>query len=40
MIMAALDNALNNGRLQNHFARDPASWAAKTHLSMETMSLS
>jgi hypothetical protein len=39
MIMAALDNALNNGALQRDFARDPVSWAARTYLSMETMSL-
>jgi hypothetical protein len=40
MIMAALDNALNGNALQQHFAADPASWAAHTYLSMETMSLS
>ncbi|HEX4705046.1 MAG TPA: glucoamylase family protein [Pseudonocardiaceae bacterium] len=39
MIMAALDNALNDGALQRDFARDPVSWAARTYLSMETMSL-
>jgi hypothetical protein len=39
MIMAALDNALNNGAMQQHFASDPVSWAARTYLSMETMSL-
>jgi hypothetical protein len=39
IIMAALDNALNNNALQRDFARDPASWAAKTYLSMETMSI-
>lgn len=39
MIMAALDNALNHNALQRHFAADPASWAAHTYLSMETMSL-
>ena len=39
MIMAALDNALNNRALQRDFARDPVSWAAHTYLSMETMSL-
>jgi hypothetical protein len=39
MIMAALDNALNHNALQGDFARDPASWAAKTYLSMETMSI-
>ena len=39
MIMAALDNALNNGALQRHFADDPVSWAAHTYLSAETMSI-
>ncbi|HWD63254.1 MAG TPA: glucoamylase family protein [Humibacter sp.] len=39
MIMMALDNALNNGRMRAHFAADPASWAARTYLSMETMTL-
>ena len=39
MIMAALDNALNGGALQNRFAADPVSWAARRYLSMETMSL-
>ncbi|HEX9097535.1 MAG TPA: glucoamylase family protein [Candidatus Dormibacteraeota bacterium] len=39
MIMAALDNALEGREMQQHFARDPASWAAKLYLSTETMSL-
>jgi hypothetical protein len=39
MIMAALDNALENRALQRDFARDPVSWAARTYLSAETMSL-
>jgi Putative glucoamylase/Protein of unknown function (DUF3131) len=39
MIMASLDNALNNRALQRHFAADPVSWAARKYLSMETMSL-
>jgi hypothetical protein len=39
MIMAALDNALTGNALQGHFARDPAAWAARTYLSMETMSI-
>jgi len=39
MIMASLDNALVNGAMQKHFANDPVSWAAKTYLSMETMSI-
>jgi hypothetical protein len=30
MIMAALDNALNNRALQGDFASDPVSWAART----------
>jgi hypothetical protein len=39
MIMAALDNTLNNGALQRHFAADPVSWAARTYLGAETMSI-
>jgi hypothetical protein len=39
MIMAALDNALHDRALQRDFARDPVSWAARTYLSMETMSI-
>ena len=39
MIMAALDNALRNRALQRDFAADPVSWAARTYLGMETMSL-
>jgi len=39
MIMAAVDNALNNSALQRDFANDPTSWAAKTYLSMETLSI-
>jgi hypothetical protein len=39
MIMAALDNALNDRALQRDFARDPVSWAAQTYLSLERMSL-
>jgi hypothetical protein len=39
MIMASLDNALNNRALQRHFADDQVSWAARTYLSLETMSL-
>ena len=39
MIMASLDNALNHDAIQRYFARDPVSWAARTYLSMETMSL-
>ncbi len=37
MIMAALDNALENRALQRHFAADPVSWAARTYLSLENM---
>ena len=39
MIMAALDNALNNRAIQRDFARDPVSWAAQTYLGLETMPL-
>jgi Putative glucoamylase/Protein of unknown function (DUF3131) len=39
MIMASIDNALNNNALQGDFAKDPVSWAAKTYLSMETLSI-
>ena len=39
MIMAALDNALNNRALQRDFAADPVSWAARTYLSLEQLSL-
>jgi Putative glucoamylase len=39
MIMAALDNALNDRAIQHDFARDPVSWAARTYLSLENMSI-
>ncbi|HEY3753444.1 MAG TPA: glucoamylase family protein [Pseudonocardiaceae bacterium] len=39
MIMAALDNALDHSAMQLHFASDPTSWAARTYLSEESMSL-
>jgi hypothetical protein len=39
MTLAALDNALNNRAIQRDFAADPISWAARTYLSAETMSL-
>jgi hypothetical protein len=39
MIMAALDNALKDGAMQRHFARDSVSSAARLYLSYETMSL-
>jgi hypothetical protein len=39
MIMAALDNALQNREMQQHFAQDPVAWAARMYLSMETFSI-
>ena len=39
MIMAALDNALDNRAIQRHFARDPVSWAARTYLPLENMGI-
>jgi Putative glucoamylase/Protein of unknown function (DUF3131) len=39
MIMASLDNALQNRALQRHFANDPISDAAHTYLSYETMNI-
>jgi hypothetical protein len=39
MILAALDNALNNRAIQRDFASDPVSWAARTYLSLERFSL-
>jgi hypothetical protein len=39
MIMAALDNALNGGRMQHWFALDPVSHVAKVYLGVERMSL-
>ena len=39
MIMAALDNALNQRRMQRWFAADPVSGAARLYLGAETMSL-
>ena len=39
MIMAALDDALDNGAIQRDFASDPVSWTAKTYLSAERMSI-
>jgi hypothetical protein len=39
MIMAALDDALDRGALQRYFAADPESWAARTYLSAERMSI-
>ena len=37
MIMAALDNALNDRGLQRHFADDPVSRAARTYLGVENI---
>jgi hypothetical protein len=39
MIMAGLDNVLNNGRLQHWFAMDPTANAARLVLQAEHMSL-
>jgi hypothetical protein len=39
MIMAALDNALNNRQMQRYFAADSVSAAAQYFLSTETMSI-
>jgi hypothetical protein len=39
MIMASLDNALDNRAIQRDFARDPVSWAAHTYLELEKLSL-
>jgi len=40
MIMAALDNALHDRAIQRDFASDPVSWAARTYLAAENMSIS
>jgi hypothetical protein len=39
MIMAALDNALEDRAMQRHFAKDSVSWAAHAYLGLETMSI-
>jgi hypothetical protein len=39
MIMAGLDDALNNDALQRDFAKDPLSWAAKADLTAERMTI-
>jgi hypothetical protein len=39
MIMAGIDDALDGGALQRHFAADPESWAARLYLSIEQMSI-
>lgn len=39
MIMAGLDNTLQNGAMQQHFAADPVGAAAQPYLSMEQFSI-
>jgi hypothetical protein len=39
MIMAALDNALDDRAMQRHFVADPVSQAAQLYLSSEKMSI-
>ena len=39
MIMAAIDDALNDDALGRYFAADPVSWAARVYLGAETMSI-
>jgi hypothetical protein len=39
MIMAGLDDALNDNALQRDFARDPVSWAARADLTAERMTI-
>ena len=39
MIMAAIANALTDRAIQRDFARDPVSWAARTYLALEHMSI-
>jgi Putative glucoamylase/Protein of unknown function (DUF3131) len=39
MIMAGLDDALNDNALQRDFARDPVSWAARADLMAERMTI-
>ena len=39
MIMASLDNALDNRAIQRDFASDPVSWAAREYLSLENFNL-
>jgi hypothetical protein len=39
MIMAAIDDALNGGAMQKHFAADPESYAATLYLGVERMSI-
>jgi hypothetical protein len=40
MIMAALDNALENRAMQRHFAADPVAQVIQPYLAMEKMSIS
>jgi hypothetical protein len=39
MIMAALDNALNNRQLQRWYAADPVASVDRSYLAAETMSI-
>ena len=39
MIMAALDNALNDRRLQRWYANDPVASVDREYLAIERMSL-
>ena len=39
MIMASIDNAPSNCAIQRDFASDPVSWAARSYLSPEHMSI-
>jgi hypothetical protein len=39
MIMAALDNVLQNGAMQQHFAADPVGQAVRPYLQMEQFSI-
>jgi len=39
MIMAGIDDALNDDALGRYFAHDPVSWAARLYLSIERMSI-
>ena len=39
MIMAAIDDALTGGGIRRYFAQDPTSWAARTYLSAERLSI-
>jgi hypothetical protein len=39
MIMAALDNAINHGAMQQHFFSDPIAWVGLRYLADEKMSI-